>query len=95
MKPFIMYRYLKILAGVCFVLIISVQQTLAQCAMCRTTIENNVSQGEDMAFGAGLNTGILLLLFAPYALAAIVGLLWYKNSKGRIAKLKGSHPIVN
>ncbi|MCC5935983.1 MAG: hypothetical protein JJU34_01760 [Lunatimonas sp.] len=53
---------------------------LAQCAMCRATIENNVSNG-DTTVGAGLNMGILYLFAAPYLLAMVIGYFWYKNAK--------------
>jgi len=52
----------------------------AQCAMCRTTIVNNVSHGET-AVAAALNTGILYLFFTPYILVALIVFLWYRNSK--------------
>ncbi|AWW33215.1 hypothetical protein DN752_16220 [Echinicola strongylocentroti] len=53
---------------------------VAQCAMCRASVENNVSNG-DTTVGASLNLGILYLFAAPYLLAAIIGFLWYRNSK--------------
>lgn len=52
----------------------------AQCAMCRSTLENNVSQGEP-GIAAGINTGILYLLSFPYLAAIIIGYFWYRNSK--------------
>lgn len=52
----------------------------AQCAMCRTQIKNNVSQGET-ELAAGLNLGILYLFFTPYIVVAVVAFLWYKYSK--------------
>lgn len=52
----------------------------AQCAMCRSTLENNVSQGEP-GIAAGINTGILYLLAFPYLAALIIGYFWYKSSK--------------
>ncbi len=55
-------------------------RALAQCAMCRTQIENNVSQGET-TFAAGLNTGILYLFFTPYILIGILIYLWWRYSK--------------
>ncbi len=58
----------------------------AQCAMCRASVENNVSNGET-TIGAGLNTGILYLFVMPYLLAAVIGLLWYRAAKKRKAKL--------
>lgn len=53
---------------------------MAQCAMCRVTIENNVSNGET-TIGAGLNMGILYLFATPYILLAAIGFLWYKHAK--------------
>ncbi|EON75034.1 hypothetical protein ADIS_4523 [Lunatimonas lonarensis] len=55
---------------------------IAQCAMCRATIENNVSNG-DTTVGAGLNMGILYLFAAPYLLAMVIGFFWYRNAKLR------------
>ncbi|EIM76624.1 hypothetical protein A3SI_09173 [Nitritalea halalkaliphila LW7] len=43
-------------------------QSFAQCAMCRATVENNVSNG-DTSVGAGLNAGILYLFSMPYLIA--------------------------
>jgi len=59
---------------------LSLQQVVAQCAMCRATIENNVSNG-DTTVGAGLNVGILYLFLAPYLLLSIIGYFWYKKAK--------------
>ena len=53
---------------------------MAQCAMCRVTIENNVSNG-DTTIGAGLNMGILYLFATPYILLAVIGFLWYRHAK--------------
>jgi hypothetical protein len=57
----------------------------AQCAMCRASIENNVSNGET-SIGAGLNTGILYLFAMPYLIAAVIGFLWYRHAKKRKTK---------
>lgn len=59
--------------------------SFAQCAMCRATIENNVSNGE-VGIGASLNFGILYLFVTPYLAIAVVGYLWYKKSKENNAK---------
>ncbi|MCG8339781.1 MAG: hypothetical protein MI674_00685 [Cytophagales bacterium] len=53
---------------------------LAQCAMCRATVENNVSNGET-TLATGLNNGIIYLFIAPYLLVAILVLFWYRYSK--------------
>ncbi|MGY6559544.1 MAG: hypothetical protein ACXIT9_09730 [Nitritalea sp.] len=60
-------------------------QSMAQCAMCRATVENNVSNG-DTSVGAGLNAGILYLFTMPYLIAAVLGYLWYRNAKNRKKK---------
>lgn len=52
----------------------------AQCAMCRTTLENNVSNG-DVGIAAGINFGILYLFFAPYVAVAVIAYFWYRTSK--------------
>lgn len=52
----------------------------AQCAMCRATVENSISDG-GTSLAAGLNTGILYLGAFPYLLVALIAFLWYRNSK--------------
>jgi hypothetical protein len=71
-----------------FVLLFLVSATVdvtAQCAMCRTTLENNYSNG-DPGIAAGINTGILYLLSMPYLAVLIIGYLWYKTSKNASKK---------
>ena len=53
---------------------------IAQCAMCRTTIESSISNGRDN-IATGLNTGILYLLSAPYLLVGGMAYLWFVQSK--------------
>jgi hypothetical protein len=52
----------------------------AQCAMCRATVENNLSSGESN-IGAGLNTGIIYLMLMPYLILAVVAYAWYAKSR--------------
>jgi hypothetical protein len=54
--------------------------TLAQCAMCRATLENNISNG-NIGIAAGINVGILYLFCAPYLFVMLIGYLWYRTSK--------------
>lgn len=56
------------------------QGAMAQCAMCRATLENNVSNG-NIGIAAGINFGIMYLFFAPYLAVAVIGYLWYRTSK--------------
>ncbi len=67
-----------LLCAVCLTLL--PLQSNAQCAMCKVTVENNVSSGET-SIGAGLNKGILYLLAMPYTIICVVAFLWYRNSK--------------
>jgi hypothetical protein len=52
----------------------------AQCAMCRSTLENNVSNGNP-GIAAGINMGILYLLVLPYLAVMVIGFLWYKSTR--------------
>ena len=58
----------------------TIPASLAQCAMCRATLENNVSNG-NIGIAAGINQGILYLFFAPYLAVAVVAYLWFRTSK--------------
>jgi hypothetical protein len=53
----------------------------AQCAMCRATLETNVSNGSETVLAAQLNIGILYLFASPYIIIAAVGFFWYRNSR--------------
>ena len=55
-------------------------QAMAQCAMCKTAIVNNVSHGE-LSLAEGLNFGILYLFITPYLAIMVMGFLWYRKSK--------------
>ncbi len=57
----------------------------AQCAMCRATLENNLSNG-NVGIAAGINFGILYLFLAPYLFVALIAYLWYRTSKNNARK---------
>lgn len=57
----------------------------AQCAMCKTTIMNNVSNGE-LSLAEGLNFGIVYLFVTPYLAIIVVGFLWYRKSRNNAKK---------
>ncbi|MEO7990154.1 MAG: hypothetical protein ABI663_11465 [Chryseolinea sp.] len=69
----------KILLSTLAILILSGANAFAQCAMCRSTLENNYSNGNP-GIAAGINTGILYLLAMPYLAVIVLGYLWYKTS---------------
>jgi hypothetical protein len=66
------------------VFLVSTSLSIAQCAMCRMTVESTVSNGRSQ-IASNLNTGILYLLATPYILVAIVGYLWWASSKKNIS----------
>jgi hypothetical protein len=72
-----------ILVGLGMLLMINISQ--AQCAMCRATLENNLSNG-NIGIAAGINFGILYLFVAPYLLISLVAFYWYKTSKRNASK---------
>ena len=79
---------MKRLLAICIFLMMISAKVEAQCAMYRSTLENNVSNG-DPGIAAGINTGILYLLVLPYLAIATVGFLWYKSSRNAEKKLGG------
>ncbi|MGM0581755.1 MAG: hypothetical protein ACQETL_13800 [Bacteroidota bacterium] len=67
-------------------LFINLGDAVAQCAMCRATVENNVNNGE-VGIASSLNFGILYLFAAPYLVAMVIGVLWYRKSKKQNKKI--------
>lgn len=57
----------------------------AQCAMCRATLENNISNGNP-GIAAGINVGIMYLFFAPYLAVGLIAYFWYRTSKTNARK---------
>jgi hypothetical protein len=83
-----MYKKIFILVAL---LLLTQIDAVAQCAMCRTTVESSISNGRSN-IATGLNTGILYLLAAPYLIVASIAFLWFRQSKqeqqARLAKLR-------
>ncbi|WP_422361593.1 hypothetical protein [Reichenbachiella sp.] len=76
------------------VLFSTIAESLAQCAMCKTTIVNNVSHGE-LSLAEGLNFGIMYLFVTPYLAIIVIGFLWYRKSRIHAkSKLKRSTPVL-
>lgn len=73
------------------IFMLNVASAAAQCAMCRSTLENNFSNG-DPGIGAGINTGILYLLVLPYLAVLTLGYFWFKSSRNAKQELSsGNH----
>lgn len=64
----------------------------AQCAMCRSTLESNVSVGQTDV-STWLNFGILYLLAAPYVLFSFIAFFWYRSSKQN--KSRNLSPVIS
>jgi hypothetical protein len=65
----------------------TMQGAVAQCAMCKASVESNVADG-NVSFAAKLNLGILYLFVTPYLLAIVIGYLWYRKSRDNARKLE-------
>ena len=74
-------------------ILVSKVATFSQCAMCRATIENNVSNG-DAGIGASLNFGILYLFVMPYLAIGVVAYLWYRHSRANAKKIERKRHIA-
>lgn len=74
-------RRIQKVFGLLLVLLLIAPAAWAQCAMCRATLESNVSDGTFLLTGENLNTGIIYLLASPYVLFAVLAILWYLNAR--------------
>ena len=74
----------KIFFAFIILFLLSTSVSMAQCAMCRMTVESTVSNGRSQ-IASNLNTAILYLLMAPYILSAVIGYLWWSSSKRNIS----------
>ncbi|MEM6963115.1 MAG: hypothetical protein AAF573_00025 [Bacteroidota bacterium] len=72
-------KYFTFLALTFALSIATINQTQAQCPMCRMSAENNLKDGGSA--GKGLNAGILYMLSTPYLLVAGLGIYWYRNRR--------------
>lgn len=79
-----MKHCVKLLLVVVFFLLPAGNEVFAQCAMCRATLENNVSNGE-IGIAAGINFGILYLFVTPYIAISVIAFLWYRTSRKNAA----------
>jgi len=80
-------RSIRLIFTMLFLLGATTTEVVAQCAMCRATLENNVSNG-NVGIAAGINFGILYLFVTPYLAISVLAFLWYRTSKKNAAKLE-------
>lgn len=67
------------------VLAMLMPDVMAQCAMCRGTVESTVSNGRSVV-ASDLNFGIVYLLAIPYLIVATIAFIWYRNSRKEYAR---------
>lgn len=60
-------------------IVFSIVNCTAQCAMCKSVVESNMEGGSSI--GAGLNDGILFLMAMPYLALAIIAIVWIRFNK--------------
>lgn len=84
-----LYRLLLILTA----FIWTGSSAMAQCAMCRGSVESTVSAG-DTSMASNLNLGILYLFFTPYVMAAVIAYIWYRYSRKNVNKTQTTSHIT-
>jgi hypothetical protein len=72
-------KYKRIISGWLVLLFIAATnvESLAQCAMCKTSLESDMNNGGSIA--NGLNTGILYLMAIPYIVLMIGGYFFFRK----------------
>lgn len=85
-----MRKFVFVFVGILTMLILSAADLLAQCAMCRGSVESTMGNGRNNV-GVGLNTGIVYLFVMPYLIVGVIGYLWYRNSK----KIQREREFIN
>lgn len=68
-----------------FFFIVNISMSFAQCAMCRATVDSNLSEGRGV-IGTGLNFGIMYLFIMPYLLVAALIFMYFRVGKKELAK---------
>ncbi len=74
-----MSRYFFIIIFSSLLLLAAAKNTHAQCALCKSSAESSLKEGDTQA--KGLNAGIMYLLMMPYLLVGGLGYYWYTNNK--------------
>ncbi len=74
----------RIISSIAIILLISTGTSVAQCPMCKASLESNIKNKDEdtKKVGAGLNKGILYLLAMPFmAVGAIAGAYFYHKKQ--------------
>lgn len=71
-----MIKRVLIIGCIVTFLLLNSREAAAQCSVCTKTAQQ---LGEQPA--KGMNSGILYLAFAPFAIVGYIGYRWWKNNK--------------
>ena len=72
----IMKRRILVIGLICILSFLAVNSLSAQCSICTKTAQQ---LGEKPA--KGMNSGILYLAFAPFAIVGYIGYRWWKSNR--------------
>ena len=71
-------------------LLVSNVSAIAQCAMCKSTVESNLNEGGSI--GKDLNTGILYLMAIPYIIISLGAYFFFKKQiDAKVIAWKNKH----
>ncbi|MBK5279224.1 MAG: hypothetical protein JJE09_10220 [Bacteroidia bacterium] len=76
---------MRVAIVILFIILTSINDVWAQCAMCRASLENNVSNGNP-GIALGINFGIMYLFVTPYIAIGVIAFLWFRTSKENARK---------
>ncbi|MFK8054695.1 MAG: hypothetical protein AB8F78_01135 [Saprospiraceae bacterium] len=74
-----MRKFLVVLVVLSIAFFVLPSEMIAQCPMCKMSMESNLQSGGTA--GQGLNKGILYLFTLPYVIIGGLGYYWYKNQR--------------
>lgn len=80
---------LRLIIGTVFLLLLHLSTATAQCSICTKTASQ---LGEGPA--AALNSAIIYLALAPFAIVGYLGWRWWKNEKQVMADVQASNTVV-
>jgi len=71
-------KTIKRTLAVIVILVVSVSNSWAQCAMCKAVAQDAVDES-GFGIAAGLNSGIVFLMGIPYILLAVLFLVFFRK----------------
>ena len=85
-------KFKRNIAYIVLVLVLVLNNTtaVAQCAMCKSSVESNLNEGGSI--GRDLNTGILYLMTIPYIIISLGAYFFFKKQiDAKVIAWKNKH----